>query len=231
MSVTTSGTAVAPKFSPLVSYNNNANTEINFADENLPVKIKRVKTKFQHSVKQHSYNRIGSSLLHRKAATLFPIIEPILKAYGIPEDFKYIPLVESGLKAGTSPRGARGLWQFMPGTARSYGLRVHGKVDERLNLRKSTIAACVYLRELYSEFDSWTLTAAAYNLGSVKLQRAINKSDRRNYYLMHLNAETGNYVYKLLAMKQVISKPEQNGYEKNSYAWLKPNEVLLACIN
>ncbi|RYE17668.1 MAG: lytic transglycosylase domain-containing protein, partial [Sphingobacteriales bacterium] len=153
-------------------------------------------------------------LLHKKAEKLFPVIVPILKYYGIPEDFKYIPLVETGLREGTSPRGARGLWQFMPGTARNYGLKVNKHNDERLNVRKSTVAACKYLRELYSEFDSWTLAAAAYNNGSVKIGKAMNRQNEDNYFRMSLNRETGMYVYKLIAMKQVIENPGKYGYKE-----------------
>jgi membrane-bound lytic murein transglycosylase D len=212
----------------LIRYNKDANDEINFADELMPAHNAKVTRKLNYSLKQHSFSKIGSTLLHRKALELFPVIEPILKMYGIPDDFKYIPLVESGLCSGTSSRGARGLWQFMPVTARTYGLKVGNGKDERLNLRKSTIAACVYLRELYTEFDSWTLTAAAYNLGSIKLQKAINRNDhKRNYYAMHLNAETGSYVYKLLAMKEVINRPTTYGY-KNTYTWLKSSQLLAA---
>lgn len=211
--------------SDLVKYNKDASNDINFANESLPVRNTKVSKKLKHSLYQHSFSCIQSNVLHKKAEVLFPVIEPILKFYGIPEDFKYIPLVESGLCSGISSRGARGLWQFMPGTARTYGLKVNHDMDERLNLRKSTIAACRYLRELHDEFKSWTLTAAAYNLGSIKLERAINKNKKRDYFLMHLNAETGTYVYKLVAMKEIINKPEAYGY-KSGYALLKPAAAL-----
>ena len=117
----------------------------------------------QRSLQKHNYRNIQSNILQNKAAKLFPIIEPILQAYGIPDDFKYIPLVESGLDGGISSKGAKGLWQFMPGTARTYGLKVGKGVDERANVQKSNIAACKYIKELYAEFNSWTLAAAAYN--------------------------------------------------------------------
>ncbi|MES2278440.1 MAG: lytic transglycosylase domain-containing protein [Bacteroidota bacterium] len=227
VSVTTINNNNVSSIPRLIRYNKDASDEMNFADESIPVNNTGVNRKLKHTLRANSYRNIGSDVLHKKAMILFPIIEPILKMYGIPNDFKYIPLVESGLCSGTSIRGARGLWQFMPGTARTYGLKVSKGNDERLNVRKSTIAACIYLRELYGEFNNWTLTAAAYNLGSIKLQKAINKGNKRNYYLMHLNAETGSYVYKLLAMKEVISKPRDYGY-KNSYAQLTPLELLAA---
>jgi hypothetical protein len=137
-----------------------------------------------------------------------------LKAYGIPEDFKYMPLVESGLAEGTSPRGASGYWQFMPGTARSYGLRVNSVVDERKNMRKSTIAACKYLKELHGIFNSWTLAAAAYNIGEINLLRQMARQGQKNYYKMRLNGETASYVYKLIAMKEIIENPIQYGFVK-----------------
>ncbi|WP_243749158.1 lytic transglycosylase domain-containing protein [Mucilaginibacter agri] len=208
-----------------------ARTEVNegynFADESMPVANKSVNRKIKVSLWRHSYNRVGSVVLHRKASEIFPIIEPILKVYGIPEDFKYIPLVESGLKSGTSPKGAAGWWQFMPQTARDYGLKVNSSKDERLNLRKSTIAACKYLRDLYGELNNnWTLAAAAYNGGSPRVRHAINRQNRGNYYLMHLNRETASYVYKLIAMKEVIKKPTEYGYHNVYVSYPQPAELL-----
>lgn len=205
---------------------NDVSNNFSFADEAIPVNNERINRKMRYSLVKNNYRHVQSNVLQEKAAKLFPIIEPILKAYGIPDDFKYIPLVESGLESGTSPRGARGLWQFMAGTARTYGLKVgHGR-DERLNVRKSTVAACIYIKELYGEFKSWTLTAAAYNIGSIKLEKAINKQSEDNYFRMHFNRETGTYVYKLIAMKEIIEKPGQYGY-KNLYIYnLQPADLL-----
>jgi len=197
-----------------------------FANEALPVNA-TVYSKLQKSLKKHNYKNIQSNILHAKALKLFPIIEPILKAYGIPEDFKYIPLVESGLHEGTSPKGASGLWQFMPGTARTYGLKVNRKVDERKSIEKSTIAACRYLNDLYNEFNSWTLAAAAYNNGSVKLEKAINSQSEDNYFMMKLNRETGNYVYSIIAMKEIIAKPKKYGYsEFYTFAKFQPQNLI-----
>ncbi|MEB0263615.1 MULTISPECIES: lytic transglycosylase domain-containing protein [unclassified Mucilaginibacter] len=210
---------------------NDAEVAYNFANEALPVNDKRVDFKLKKSIAKHGYKTVQSNVLHAKADKMFPIIEPILKAYGIPEDFKYVPLVESGLCEGTSPKGARGVWQFMPGTARTYGLKVGKGKDDRLNLRKSTIAACKYIKELYGEFNSWTLAAAAYNNGSIKLERAMNKQNEDNYFRMTLNRETGSYVYKLVAMKEIINKPAKYGY-KNFYSYMqKPMPFLVAHNN
>lgn len=205
--------------------------EFSFADEALPLHNAGVNRKMQISLEKHNYRHVGSNILQRKAEKIFPIIEPILKAYGIPDDFKYIPLVEGGFSEGTSTRGAKGLWQFMPGTARAYGLKVGHGIDERRNIHKSTIAACKYLRGLYEEFDSWTLTAAAYNNGSIKLARAMNAQNQDNYFRMRLNRETGVYVYNLVAMKAIINEPGKYGFKKRYTGWklsLAPSDLLAA---
>lgn len=209
----------SPKF---VLRNVLAAEEFSFANEMLPTNDAFVKRRLERSLQKHDFKNVGSNILQSKALQLFPIIEPILKAYGIPDDFKYVPLVESGFGEGASPKGAKGLWQFMPGTARTYGLKVGNDIDERMSVRKSTIAACKYIRSLYSEFNSWTLAAAAYNNGEIKLEHAINHQSEDNYFLMHLNSETGAYVYNLVAMKQIISKPEKYGYKP----YLKPGELF-----
>jgi peptidoglycan lytic transglycosylase D len=202
-----------PHVSRIIFKDIDAENDYSFADEPLPVNDAAVNHRLQRSLRKHNYCYVQSNVLQRKAEKLFPVIEPILQAYGIPDDFKYIPLVESGLCEGTSARGAKGIWQFMPGTARTYGLKVRHGVDERLNVRKSTIAACIYIRELYDEFKSWTLAAAAYNNGSIKLEKAINSQNQDNYFRMHLNRETGAYVYDLIAMKAIISQPKKYGYK------------------
>ena len=186
---------------------------LSFADENIPGGDAKVKRRMKSILKKHKYQHLQTTVLHRKAAIYFPIIEPILKYYGIPEDFKYLPLVESGLKGGTSPKGASGYWQFMPQTARDFGLKVDSNIDERQMITKSTIAACKYLRSLYREFDSWTLAAAAYNIGEGSLKRQMSKQNQDNYFKMNLNRETATYVYKLISMKEIIENPQLHGYK------------------
>jgi membrane-bound lytic murein transglycosylase D len=186
--------------------------QLNFAEESLPVGDRKVERKMKRVLAAHSFSHLQTNRLHHLAEEWFPIIEPILAAYGIPDDFKYVPLVESGIQGGMSPKGANGFWQFMPGTARSYGLKVNSKVDERKNLRKSTIAACKYIKELYGIFDSWTLVAAAYNVGDNHMKKQINRQSQDNYFKMKLNRETGGYVYKLISMKQILKNPSRYGY-------------------
>lgn len=198
--------------------------KLNFAEETLPLGDVKVERKMKRVLATFNHRKIQTNRLHTKAAEWFPIIEPILAAYGIPEDFKYVPLVESGLNAGVSPKGATGFWQFMPGTARNYGLKVNSNVDERKNLRKSTIAACKYLKELYGVFDSWTLVAAAYNVGDNHMKKQINRQNQDNYFKMRLNSETGGYVYKLISMKEILEDPARYGFKepKSVLAYHKP---------
>jgi membrane-bound lytic murein transglycosylase D len=186
-------------------------TKLSFAKETLPAGSK-VKSKMKRILATFNHKNLQTNRLHQKAAQWFPIIEPILKKYGIPEDFKYVPLVESGLQAGTSPKGASGFWQFMPGTARNYGLKINSNIDERDNLRKSTVAACKYIKELYGVFGNWTLVAAAYNVGDTHMKRQIRRQNQHNYFKMKLNRETAGYVYKLISMKEIIKNPVRYGY-------------------
>lgn len=188
---------------------------LSFAKEGLPVGDAKVNHKMKAILAAHTYGNLQTHRLHRKAAEWFPIIEPILAVYGIPNDFKYIPLVEAGLQSGTSSKGARGIWQFMPSTARGYGLKVNGNVDERLNVRKSTIAACKYIKEMYGSLKNWTLVAAAYNVGDGHLRRQMIKQGKHSYYSMKLNRETGGYVYKLISMKQIVENPVRYGYNRS----------------
>ena len=193
---------------------------LSFANETLPLGDQRIKQKMNANLKKHSHANLQTSKLHRQAEKWFPIIEPILQQYGIPNDFKYMPLVESGLQGGTSPKGASGYWQFMPQTARGFGLKVNDELDERQNIRKSTVAAAKYLRALYREFGSWTLAAAAYNVGEGRLKRQMLKQSQDNYFKMKLNRETASYVYKLISMKEIIENPSRYGYENRASSLL-----------
>jgi len=190
--------------------------DLNFANEYLPKENKEVERKMRRSLKAHSFAKLKTHKLHEHAKSWFPVIEPILRQYGIPEDFKYLPLVESGLIQGTSHKGASGLWQFMPATARAFNLKVNATVDERLDVRKSTIAACKYLRVLYKDFGNWTLVAAAYNIGGGSLKKAMHRQNQEDYYRLRLNRETESYLYKLISTKAVIENPRVYGYKERT---------------
>ena len=144
--------------------------------------------------------------IRQRAAAFFPVIEPILARHHIPSDFKYLPLVESALQgSAVSPKGAVGYWQFMLPTARELGLIIRPGYDERQDLIKSTHAACRYLHFLHHRLGSWTLAAAAYNHGIGALLAAVHRQQQRNYYYLRLNAETGKYLYRILAFKELFA--------------------------
>lgn len=197
---------------------------LSFADEKFPIHDQRVIRKMKASLRAHSFERLQTSKLHYKAEKWFPIIEPILKEHGIPLDFKYMPLVESGFKYGTSPKGAKGFWQFMPQTAREFGLKVNSKVDERHDMEKSTHAAAKYLKALYNEFGSWTLAAAAYNIGEGGLRKHMRNQKQNDYFKIKLNRETASYVYKLISMKEIIENPTRHGFTNRA-------DIVLAQLN
>jgi len=200
--------------------------DFTFANEILPSADERIAYKMRKALKAHSFSTLQTNKLHQRAEIWFPIIEPILRKYGIPDDFKYIPLIESGMtKNQYSPKGAAGLWQLMPETAKDYGLKVNENVDERLNVKFATIAAAKYIKDLHKQFKSWTITAAAYNGGEGRMKRQMLKQNQNNYFKLYLNHETGKYVYSLISMKQVIEHPEEYGYRVNN-----PRK-LLAYIN
>jgi hypothetical protein len=135
-----------------------------------------------------------------------------LKKNNIPEDMKYLCVIESGLTNATSPANAQGFWQFISSSGKTYGLAIDDDVDMRNDLEASTEAACKYLRSLYNRFHSWTAAAAAYNCGENGLARRMASQNTNNYYDLRLNTETGRYVYRILAMKQIMQHPQQYGY-------------------
>lgn len=183
-----------------------------FAEEVIP-NTPQVEKKLQSHLDKFSFKNRGTYDFHTKADLHLDQITAILKKYGVPEDFKYIPLVESGMNPRvTSHKGAGGYWQFMPATARLYGLRVNAQLDERKDLIKSTHAAAQYLKSLYKEFGDWTLVAAAYNVGGGSLKSSMRRQQTDDYYKMRLNSETASYVYKLISMKEIIENPEEYGY-------------------
>ena len=180
-------------------------SQFSFANESIPHEQGFVRKRLDKYLGKFAYLKRPSHHIHKKADQLLPRIAKILKSYGIPEDFKYIAVVESSLNPQTtSHKGAGGYWQFMPATARLYGLRVNGNIDERLDLIKSTHAAAKYLKSLHKEFGDWTLAAAAYNVGGGSLRSSLRRQKKDNYYDLRLNAETASYVYKIISMKSIL---------------------------
>lgn len=183
-------------------------TRLHFCGEVVPTEQGDVSGKLAMALAGSSgYARhVGS--LKARSAPFFAVIEPILQKHNIPNDFKYLPIIESAWQAGAvSSAGAVGYWQFMDETAQDMGLKIDAGNDERTDLRKSTEAAARYIKQLYRQLGSWTLVAAAYNGGVGMVQRKISRSGHRDYYSMTMNAETGYYLYRILAMKELFTNP------------------------
>lgn len=183
-----------------------------FAGERVPLEKYYVREGLDNELIINMYKQSSTLLYFKRANRYFPIIEPILKRNGIPEDFKYLCVIESGLTNATSPAKAQGFWQFIPSTGSKYGLTVNDEIDMRNNLEASTEAACKYLRSLYNRFHSWTAAAAAYNCGENGLSRRMETQDVGSYYDVRLNTETSRYVYRILAVKLIMQHPQQFGY-------------------
>ena len=160
-------------------------------------------------------NRLWHSqtiLMLKRANRYFPIIEPILKENGVPDDLKYIAVIESSLTNVVSPSGAKGFWQFLSGTAKDFGLEVNDEVDERYNLEKATVAAIAYFKQMKEKFGSWTMAAASYNIGRGGLAKFAGLQKSNNYYDLVLGEETERYIFRAIAIKQIMENPELYGF-------------------
>lgn len=192
---------------------------LNFAGEPAPMDDPEIMERIDREFLVNTYWQSNAVLLMKRAHKYFPIIEPILAKNGIPEDFKYLAVAESGLQNVVSPAGATGFWQIMRATGREYGLEVNDNVDERYHIEKSTQVACEYLKRWKDKFGSWTLTAAAYNAGPGGIQKYMKIQNVDDYYDLLLGQETGRYVFRIMAIKEILSNPEKYGFqlEKEDY--------------
>ena len=188
-------------------------TAIDFAGENTPLNIADVNERFDRELLINANLHASTILIFKRANRAFPIIEPILKKNGVPEDFKYLAVIESALINAVSGSGAKGVWQFMPETAKEKGMEVNDCVDERYHLEKSTEAACKYLLTAKEKFGSWTLAAASYNGGMTGVNKQIEIQKVSNYYDLLLNDETSRYVFRILALKEIMKNPDKFGFD------------------
>lgn len=194
---------------------------IDFAGENTPLQITDVKERLDRELLVNANLDATTALIIKRANRVFPVIEPILAKYGVPDDFKYLAVIESGLINATSPSGAKGVWQFMPDTAKERGMEVNDIVDERYHLEKSTEAACLYFLAAKEKFGSWTLAAASYNGGMTGVGKRIEEQKVANYYDLALTDETSRYVFRILALKEIMKNPAKYGFnvfESDLYA-------------
>lgn len=185
---------------------------ITFAGESVPMDEYYVRESLDREIISITFGHTSTILYMKRANRFFPIIEPILKKNGIPADFKYLCVAESGLTNATSPAKAQGFWQFMKATGQHYGLEVTDEIDMRNNLEASTEAACKFLKQLYNSLGSWTAAAAAYNCGEGGLSRNMNKQSVKSYYETRLNTETSRYIFRILALKQIMQHPQDYGF-------------------
>ena len=198
---------------------------LELAGEVVPIHGFGVRERLDKELIVNTYRHSSTILYLKKSSRWFPVIEEILKEEGVPNDFKYLAVIESGLSQVVSPAGASGFWQFMKKTAPEYGLEVSASVDERYDVEKSTRAACQYLKESYTRFGSWSLAAASYNMGQYGLEKRLEEQSVDNYWDLHLNSETGRYVYRMLAIKEVMSSPVKYGFHISPENMYLPHEV------
>lgn len=204
--------------------------EITFAGEAVPMNVFFVHESLDRELLVNTYWHNRTVLMFKRANRWFPVMEPILSEYGIPDDFKYLAVIESGLSNVVSPSGAAGFWQFLKGTAKDYGLEVDNDVDERYHVQKSTEAACKYFRESFQKFNDWTLVAAAYNAGKRRVSEALEEQKSDSYYDLLLSEETSRYVFRVLALKTIFESPTDYGIflrEKDFYPGIPVKTVTI----
>lgn len=203
-------------------------TKMNFCGEAVPLHIWDVRERMDREMVININLHGTTELILKRTTRVFSIIEPILKQYGVPDDFKYLAVIESGLINATSSAGAKGVWQFMPSTAREYGMEVTDTVDERYDIEKSTINACKYLLKAKEKFGNWTLAAASYNRGVSGVSRSLDQQFVGDYYDLLLTEETSRYVFRILALKEIMERPQYYGYivpESEKYPIIKTRKV------
>lgn len=204
--------------------------KLSFAGEEVPLNLFYVREGLDRELTLNTYWHSQSLLLFKRANRYFPVIEPILKRNNIPEDFKYMILVESGFLHNISSAGAAGYWQFLKSTAQEYGLEVNQYVDERYHLEKSTEALCKFLRKSYQRYGTWTVSAASFNGGMGRFDRIVQSQKTSNYYEMYMNQETSRYIFRILAFKLIFEHPERYGYyfkKEQLYPPIRSKEVIV----
>lgn len=187
--------------------------QLSFCNESVPLENIDVSERVEREFIVQTYYHSASVLYLKRVNRWFPIIEKILKEKGVPDDFKYLALAESGLANVVSPAGATGFWQFMKETGRKYGLLINKEVDERYNMEKSTYAACDYLLDAKEKFGNWTLAAASYNKGQNGITNQLSRQKATNYFNLVLNAETSRYIPRIIALKYVMGNPKTYGFD------------------
>jgi len=204
--------------------------QLEFAGEPVPLDNFDTRESLDKEMLVNGYWHSRTIMVLKKSKRYFETIEPILKKYGIPDDFKYLAMAESGFENVVSPAKAVGVWQLLESTAEEYGLEVNDDIDERYNLEKSTEAACKYLLESYQLYGNWAIAAATYNAGRKGLENQITKQKTKNYYDLLLNDETARYVFRLIAHKLITENPSAYGFhleEEDYYPLIPVHDVAI----
>lgn len=201
---------------------------LTFAGEKVELNKTDIRERIDRELLVNTYWQSNALLWFKRTNKYFPVIEPILKEKGVPDDFKYLSVIESDLRNVTSPAGARGMWQMLAGAGRENGLEINKNVDERYHLEKATEAACDYLIKAKERLGSWTLAAAAYHAGNYGIEKQLKKQMVDNYYDVLMGENTERYVPRIVAAKEILSHPEKYGFEfdKDDLYKLGPTYVV-----
>ena len=201
-----------------------------FCGEEVPLNLFYVRERLERELLINTYRHSTTIMQLKRTTRWFPVMEPIMEQYGLPEDFKYLAMIESELTNAVSPSKAVGFWQFLESTGKEYGLEINKEVDMRYNVEKETVAACKYLKESYRKFGSWTASAAAYNGGNSRISRTIEEQRVDSYYDMRLAEETQRYVFRILALKLITENPEKYGFQIGDNGWYQPFEYNIVTV-
>ena len=201
-----------------------------FCDEEVPLDLFFVRERLERELLVNSYLHSSTLLLLKRSTRWFPVMEPLMEKYGLPEDFKYLAMIESSLTNAVSPAKATGFWQFLEGTGKQYDLEINKEVDMRYNVEKETVAACRYLKDSYRKFKDWTLSAAAFNCGNGRISKTMEEQRVDSYYDMLLPEETQRYVYRILALKLITENPEKYGFQIRDNGWYQPFEYKTVTV-
>lgn len=197
--------------------------EITFADERTVFDRYDRRERMDRELNSFTYFHSTTLLLFKRANRIFPIIEPILKREGLPDDLKYLAVIESSLDHRiSSPARAIGLWQFMESTGKQFGLEITSEVDERYHIEKSTVAACRYLKDAYRKYNSWSAAALSYNGGQGRITNELRNQQTGDALDLWLVDETTRYYYRMLAIKLIFENPSQYGFVLKPHQLYKP---------
>lgn len=202
--------------------------ELSFAGEKVPLEQADVVERLERELYVNAYWESNLILLFKRSKKYLPEIERLLQEQGVPNDFKYLAIAESGLLNASSAAGAKGYWQILEETGKEYGLEITETVDERYHLEQSTLAAAAYLKKAYQKFGDWTAVAASYNMGQSGFSKRQEEQFLRNYYALYLNEETSRYLFRILAFKLLFENPKAFGYhlqEKDYYSLPEFREI------